>query len=251
MRTSLSFSNVLGVSSCTKPKLHFSSSQLWERTADRPVDSGSERPGSVGWLGRNPTVSSVSRRWNDLHSKCEFYSVKELHVRTGRNLARLPRIRAHYFQRNLLVKVRLNHRRQRPSDGFYGRQTLRDGNMNTPSNINITVFCPSGHRLRGGRELMGRRVICPKCQTQFDFAPEPTEPRPSAAPARRTVSESGVMAILGDMQQSPPPPRQQPPSTRPCPACSGAVNDGLPVCPHCGTYIGAMPTFMRQLRDRG
>ncbi len=165
--------------------------------------------------------------------------------------------------------------------------------MNTPPNAKITVFCPAGHRLRGGTELVGKQVRCPRCETQFVFAPTASaeslttpsnSPQPSprsavtesrvmailgemqqstsSAPGqpnspqrlpRPTVTESRVMAILGEMQKSTasapdqPEPSQLEPS-RPCVKCDGAVSESLSVCPHCNAYVGLMPMFMRELR---
>jgi hypothetical protein len=135
-----------------------------------------------------------------------------------------------------------------------GLQQDMDGRMKPSTNAKITLFCPSGHRLRGGTELMGRRVKCPKCKTEFVFAPTASESRPagsnrSDATSKRTVSESGVMAILGEMDRSVPPPRRQPPPSRPCPKCRGSVLESLSVCPSCNMYLGVMPTFMRELHD--
>jgi len=40
------------------------------------------------------------------------------------------------------------------------------------------------------------------------------------------------------------------PSSGPCPKCSDAVPESLLVCPRCETYVGSLPTFMRELNDR-
>ena len=72
---------------------------------------------------------------------------------------------------------------------------------NSNSDSKFTVSCPSGHRLRGDLEMIGETVSCPKCQTPFVFAP--TRPEQSV---NRSVTDTGVMRILGEMPQPPSPP---------------------------------------------
>lgn len=141
----------------------------------------------------------------------------------------------------------------------------------------ISVSCPSGHRLRGGSELVGKQVRCPKCSTAFVFAPtasasETTRPHDSrsvtdtgvmrilgdmpkpvdapkqASPKIRSMTDTGVMRILGDESDLPSKPEQKAASPlRPCKRCGIAIQDSLAVCPHCSCYIGVMPTFLQQM----
>ncbi len=75
--------------------------------------------------------------------------------------------------------------------------------MNKPQPENtITVSCPSGHRLRGGFEMFGKNVKCPRCQAAFVFAPDKANDSD-----HRAVTDTGVMRILGDMPQVTPPPQ--------------------------------------------
>ncbi len=148
--------------------------------------------------------------------------------------------------------------------------------MNKPeSRVKITVACPSGHRLRGGTNLVGKRVKCPKCNSEFVFAP--TQPAESQ---NRAVTDTGVMRILGDAPQSRPPatksaksesravtdtgvmrilgnhsaspPMQQPSvEMRRCPRCQVLTPESAAVCEHCNCYLGAMPTFLKQMQGTG
>lgn len=120
--------------------------------------------------------------------------------------------------------------------------------MNTSKNVKITVFCPSGHRLRGGTELMGKTVRCPRCECEFIFAPTIPERTSDDYPSRTPVSESRVMAILGELDQAPAKPNPKPLPSQPCPKCSAAVIESLTVCPTCNTYIGLLPKFLRRLQ---
>ncbi|MFK8114722.1 MAG: hypothetical protein AB8B91_21150 [Rubripirellula sp.] len=117
----------------------------------------------------------------------------------------------------------------------------------TTEDQKLSVSCPAGHHLRGGVELMGKRVKCPRCQAAFVFAP--TRP-PEAKPEPKSVTESGVMRILGDMSPLPPSPKARAVSTRPCTRCGVAINETLSVCPHCACYVGALPKFMQQMTDQ-
>jgi hypothetical protein len=145
--------------------------------------------------------------------------------------------------------------------------------MNKPgSRIKITVACPSGHRLRGGTNLVGKRIKCPKCKSEFVFAP--TQP---ASARNRAVTDTGVMRILGDAPQSRPPATKpakseshaitdtgvmrilgnespSPPAQqlsvemRRCPRCQVQTPESAAVCEHCNCYLGAMPTFLKQMQ---
>ena len=65
-------------------------------------------------------------------------------------------------------------------------------------NETIVVKCPTGHRLRGSVSLIGKQVACPECQTRFEIG----------QPKKQSVTESGVMRILGDGPgELPPPPK--------------------------------------------
>lgn len=129
--------------------------------------------------------------------------------------------------------------------------------MREQSSSKITLFCPSGHRLRGGAELMGKRVVCPRCKSAFVFAPSPAQLRPKAAPSERdaphSVTESRVLAILAEqvgIERSDGAPMdggEKTPMVRRCHKCDRPISDADAVCPHCRTYQDELPTFMREL----
>jgi hypothetical protein len=138
------------------------------------------------------------------------------------------------------------------------------------STIKITVVCPQGHRLRGGTKLVGKTIRCPKCRSEFVFAPTKPTPPPNRAvtdtavmrilgdgpgsPAveskvdesnHRLISDTGVIRILDDQASAPPPPSTV--EMRPCPRCKIPTPEAAAVCEHCNCYLGVMPTFLKQL----
>lgn len=149
-----------------------------------------------------------------------------------------------------------------------GKQMM---NHTQPENT-ITVSCPSGHRLRGGPEMIGKNVKCPRCKSPFAFVPTN-----SSDSDHRAITDTGVMRILGDMPPLPVPSQPDPiddrsvtdtgvmrilddvselspqakqpteTKTRPCSRCGVAIHESLAVCPHCSCYIGVMPSFMEKM----
>lgn len=107
----------------------------------------------------------------------------------------------------------------------------------------ITMSCPACHRVRGGANLVGHTVRCPKCQAEFVFAPARPEPD------SRKVTDTGVMRILGDMSDSGMPVQGGEVPLRPCSRCGVAIPESLTVCSHCNCYVGVMPSFMKQITD--
>ena len=107
----------------------------------------------------------------------------------------------------------------------------------------ITMSCPSGHRVRGGANLVGHTVRCPKCQAEFVFG----EKTPPAEP--KEVTDTGVMRILGEMSDSDMPAQGGEVALRPCSRCGVAIPESLTVCSHCNCYVGVMPSFMKQITD--
>ena len=121
--------------------------------------------------------------------------------------------------------------------------------------------------------MVGQTVKCPKCQSEFVFAPTK-----SILSENRLVTDTGVVRILGDMPQPVPPPEkpadsekrgvtdtgvvrilsdvsQLPPQTpthstvamRPCSRCNVPIPESETVCSHCNCYVGVMPTFLQQM----
>ncbi|GAA4460134.1 ATP-binding protein [Novipirellula rosea] len=101
----------------------------------------------------------------------------------------------------------------------------------------VHVQCHAGHRLKAGTHLRGRTLPCPKCRAEV-VVPQPKD----------TLSDTGVMRILGDLAplSEPPVAKQQPPQ-RPCPRCSLEVSVDLSVCNHCQCFIGIVPDYMKQI----
>lgn len=114
--------------------------------------------------------------------------------------------------------------------------------MKTNSDTKITVCCPSGHRVRGDISFAGNTVRCPKCHTEFVFAPLKASTEDSPA-----VTDTGVMRILGETPQLPPSPEKKVPTLKSCARCGVSISANSTVCGHCNCYVGVMPRFMEQL----
>ena len=145
-------------------------------------------------------------------------------------------------------------------------------NENT-ANTKITVSCPTGHRVRGDISMAGNTVRCPRCQTQFVFAPikpggsnqkavtdtgimrilgdaEGLAPAPDPNPSsndQRSVTDTGVMRILGDAEGLPPRPEKKTPTHKPCVRCGNSISVNASVCGHCQCYVGVMPQFLEKM----
>ncbi len=111
----------------------------------------------------------------------------------------------------------------------------------------IKSCCPAGHPVRGDVAMAGQKVRCPRCDVSFVFAPP--ERAVVVSSPKAGVTESSVMRILGDADPSPSTPEFSPVQarTRSCPKCSVSILESVAVCRHCKCYVGAMPTFMREL----
>ena len=106
----------------------------------------------------------------------------------------------------------------------------------------ITLSCPNGHRLRGAATLVGKTVKCPRCRAVFAIT----------APAPSTVTDTGVMRILGEVPiPTEPTLNLNNVETQPCPRCGVAIDSGVTVCKHCNCYIGVLPSFMTDMLSRG
>ena len=102
----------------------------------------------------------------------------------------------------------------------------------------ISISCPSGHRLRGKSEMVGRKVKCPKCASVFVVS----------LPHRSELTDTGVMEILGEADAPPPPPPDESmPATRLCPRCERLIAVWANVCEHCYCYVGQLPPEMQRI----
>ncbi|WP_222436037.1 hypothetical protein [Rubripirellula reticaptiva] len=111
----------------------------------------------------------------------------------------------------------------------------------------IKGCCPAGHHVRGDITMAGQKVRCPRCDVPFIFAPP--ERAVVVSTGKPSVTESSIMRILGDADPLPPAPTQSVNQikTRPCPKCSIAISEAVAVCGYCKCYVGATPSFMREL----
>ncbi len=74
--------------------------------------------------------------------------------------------------------------------------------------------------------------------------------KPQSSPPRQrdTLSDTGVMRILGEY----PPPHdkaahEELPAMRQCPLCSRNVPEASTVCKHCQCYVGPSPDYLTSL----
>ncbi len=109
----------------------------------------------------------------------------------------------------------------------------------------IAIECPNGHRLTGSADLVGRKVRCPKCAVTFQLH----------LPERKTLTETGVMRLLGDVTPVPTPPDPEAQAhartKRACPRCHELISVHANVCDHCKCYVGVMPHFLAQMIEDG
>jgi hypothetical protein len=102
----------------------------------------------------------------------------------------------------------------------------------------MTCQCPSGHKLRGSVDLIGKTVRCPRCNEKFVFGYQ----------VREKVTDTAVVRLLGDGPTPPPIPGQQK-AMRPCSRCGTQIPNSVSVCEHCKCYVGALPDFFQQIQD--
>ena len=104
----------------------------------------------------------------------------------------------------------------------------------------ILCKCPHGHRLRGGVDLIGKSVRCPRCNEKFVFGYQIHE----------SISDTAVMRILGDAPASTDPESHVEPQSglKTCYSCGGPVSEAASVCKSCRNSIGVLPDFFSQLR---
>ena len=111
--------------------------------------------------------------------------------------------------------------------------------MQSTDPAKVTCHCPTGHKVRGDIAMTGERVVCPACKTPFTFGVVNTD--------KATVSDTGVMRILGDFDAPETIDSDVPKATVPCGRCGVAIEQTATVCKHCNTYASAMPSFMRSM----
>ncbi|MCC9603245.1 hypothetical protein LOC67_22070 [Stieleria sp. JC731] len=105
----------------------------------------------------------------------------------------------------------------------------------------VTCKCPRGHKVRGGSELIGKTVRCPRCKEKFVFGYQ----------IREAVTDTAVVRMLGDAPAIPAAPVAEEPSLRPCTRCGVAISKNASVCKHCNCYVGHLPDFFARLNATG
>lgn len=116
-----------------------------------------------------------------------------------------------------------------------------------------SITCSNGHHLRAAGALAGKTLPCPRCGVAVTIPWEEAFTVPEEPPVRDTLSDTGVMRILGEPAVAPAAetktdaPQANPESHRPCPRCEYLVSDQSTVCPKCACYMGMMPQFLRAL----
>ncbi|MGE0608046.1 MAG: hypothetical protein AB7O62_13210 [Pirellulales bacterium] len=107
----------------------------------------------------------------------------------------------------------------------------------------IKLVCPNGHKLRVKEAHAGLQAVCPKCDTRLVI------PQPKA----HQISDTSVLAVLGDFSATrsvvvkPPamtaPPalsseaaEPQGPQQRQCSKCQTLMSIKVRICPKCQLY---------------
>jgi CBS domain-containing protein len=114
---------------------------------------------------------------------------------------------------------------------FYGARPLPA----SPTEY-LTTECPNGHRVRGDIGWLNRDVRCPHCDAEFSFqrpegtAAEVIAPNGSKMVAPQSVSDTGVMRILGDFANTG---LQDDGTTRLCSNCGATYPSYVPTCYNC------------------
>lgn len=126
--------------------------------------------------------------------------------------------------------------------------------------MEIHFSCSQGHKIKAKVELAGCAGKCPRCG-QAVQVPAKSEVSLNSAPTsnasanqvnrradvsskltlpneRKTVTESAVMRILGDVAPLPPMPEHNTQPIRCCPRCLQKIRISSRVCEHCQCYVG-------------
>ncbi|OYP35180.1 hypothetical protein [Rhodopirellula sp. MGV] len=111
--------------------------------------------------------------------------------------------------------------------------------MNETNTERVTCKCPGGHKVRGGSDLIGKTVRCPRCKEKFVFGYQ----------IRETVTDTAVVRMLGDFPSLPVAPIAEQPTMRPCGRCGIAISTNASVCKHCQCYVGHLPDFFARLSN--
>ncbi len=94
----------------------------------------------------------------------------------------------------------------------------------------IRVICENGHALKVKEKYAGQVGICPHCECKV------------AIPARSPISDTSIMAILGqtdpgEQRTAVPQVESESPRTKNCPRCQTLVAKTYRACPKCALYL--------------
>jgi len=108
--------------------------------------------------------------------------------------------------------------------------------------MSIKMLCPNGHKLRVDERHAGQRAMCPRCSARLTV---PT-------PTRHELSESSIVALLGEasphqavLTRAAPPERPK----RTCPKCQTVMSAAYHICPQCRVYLPDQPRMERRMRS--
>lgn len=97
--------------------------------------------------------------------------------------------------------------------------------------MSVKFRCPNGHKLRFDVKDSGKKAACPTCRVKF------------LLPTPRRVSDTSIMAVLGDRPSDrsviahPSAPVPAAALTKMCPKCKARIGTRYQICPHCRTYL--------------
>lgn len=92
--------------------------------------------------------------------------------------------------------------------------------------MSIRVVCSNGHTLNVKEKYAGKTGLCPKCKVHVDVP-------------RRAISDSSIIAILGDHAGAAPAGKVSPAANvkTTCPRCHSHLSKDSRACPHCHLYL--------------
>lgn len=102
--------------------------------------------------------------------------------------------------------------------------------------MTLRVTCPNGHKLQVDSHHEGKKAACPRCDARFLLR--------AATPERRPVSDSSILAVLGNHDPSTSVisrPQAAAPArpSKACPKCQARFSAAYHICPSCRVYLGA------------
>ncbi|MFN3192264.1 MAG: hypothetical protein ACE361_17265 [Aureliella sp.] len=99
--------------------------------------------------------------------------------------------------------------------------------------MTIHFNCENGHRIRADEKHAGQQGNCPRCRVPIQV---PSPPADQKRP--RSITESGVMRVLGDADLAPSKGVATESAKRCCPRCRKPLSAEATLCKHCHLYVG-------------